>query len=474
LVSVTSSVSVLPKIFTHVAATYDGSLITLYINGSQVGSANQSGNIVSNNSALFVGYGQDVINHFQGLVDEVKIWNISRTPSQIRTTFHTSLPNASSANLIAYYRFDETAGSNTVVDASNNCNALSFVGSILPVFVNSKLAFGNPVSVEQVFYTNSPASFPGLPIQLALNGFSGQDTIVIHQFSGTPKDSIPLGVTNIGKKYWIAYKYGSGTFTSVDATFSLGVGNLLSTVTNSDLSIFSRENTSLLSWSLLKNPASSTNFVTQEVAFNVTAANLFNKQWIIGANNNPLPVKLLSFFGDAKNQDANLYWSTANEVNNKGFAIERAVDGESFREIGFVKGSGNSNSVIKYTFNDLGIFASNKHAYYRLKQIDMDGKFEYSKIIIVKNNGSKTNNVSVYPNPIENNLTIELESIETGVAKLLVTDMAGKTVSEIELNIGIGYNKFDINNFAHINKGIYLINVVTNGTTIYQNKFIKN
>ncbi|HEY1872397.1 MAG TPA: hypothetical protein VGG71_15140, partial [Chitinophagaceae bacterium] len=95
-----------------------------------------------------------------------------------------------------------------------------------------------------------------------------------------------------------------------------------------------------------------------------------------------LPVSMFNFGGSIKNNDAYLNWSTATESNNKGFYIERSKDGQNFASIGFVKGAGNSSKITNYTYTDYLIKDLNvTTTYYRLKQVDLDGKYSYSNML---------------------------------------------------------------------------------------------
>lgn len=97
-----------------------------------------------------------------------------------------------------------------------------------------------------------------------------------------------------------------------------------------------------------------------------------------------LPVELTSFTANLSGSNIELRWVTATEVKNYGFDVERMLLGEDWIKVGFVQGHGNSNSMKDYSFVD-EVVASGKYLY-RLKQIDNDGKFEYSKEIEVEVN----------------------------------------------------------------------------------------
>jgi hypothetical protein len=114
----------------------------------------------------------------------------------------------------------------------------------------------------------------------------------------------------------------------------------------------------------------------------------------------PLPVTLISFEGKSENNQTKLTWKTAEETNNKGFEIERSIDARNFMKIGFVDGSGDTKEGQHYHFADLNPY---KSGYYRLKQLDYDGEFEYSKVIAVK---SEAATLKIFPNPAQDYLSV--------------------------------------------------------------------
>lgn len=152
------------------------------------------------------------------------------------------------------------------------------------------------------------------------------------------------------------------------------------------------------------NVGDSTLSVTEEAAYRVEVTNsvvLNLKLSSNGYNYVKLPVTLVSFEGKSQNNQTKLTWKTTSETNNKGFEIERSADARAFEKIGFVDGSGDTKEDQFYHFTDLHPLAT---GYYRLKQLDYDGKFEYSKVIVVRAGESI---VKIYPNPAQTDLTIE-------------------------------------------------------------------
>lgn len=116
----------------------------------------------------------------------------------------------------------------------------------------------------------------------------------------------------------------------------------------------------------------------------------------------PLPVKIKTFTADLNINLAFITFTTASEINNAGFDIERSSDGIDFQKIGWVEGNGSTTSEKHYSFIDtnplLGI------NYYRLRQVDYDGRFEYSKIVSLM---MKSDDVTIFPNPSSDILHIQ-------------------------------------------------------------------
>lgn len=139
---------------------------------------------------------------------------------------------------------------------------------------------------------------------------------------------------------------------------------------------------------------------------------------------NPLPVELISFKGRiTNNETVELSWATASELNSDYFDIERSEDGFSFLSIGKVKAAGTSAGNRNYLFED--ITPSFGGSYYRLKQIDFDGRYDLSKMIRIDSQ-RKDLALNVYPNPAKDQVTIS--SSEDWQFTLRIVDEAGHTV----------------------------------------------
>lgn len=139
-----------------------------------------------------------------------------------------------------------------------------------------------------------------------------------------------------------------------------------------------------------------------------------------------LPVELLHFNAATGTGKNHLTWATASERNNAGFEIEKSTDGTQFEKIGFVAGAGNSSEKTEYAFEDASAFErSAQVVYYRLRQVDHDGAFEYSKIVSVKNTTGNTS-IKIYPTTTTGLLTVEAEGASVDV--VTVVNQVGKVV----------------------------------------------
>ena len=136
----------------------------------------------------------------------------------------------------------------------------------------------------------------------------------------------------------------------------------------------------------------------------------------------PLPVKLVSFKAVKENGSVKIVWQTVEETNNDYFAIERSIDGINYETIMTVSGNRNSTSIINYIQYDNDPLAG--ISYYRLKQVDLDGTFTYSKIAVI--NFENTVDWNIYPNPSDDgSFTITSYFSEGDVICVTVTDVTG-------------------------------------------------
>ncbi|RYZ99686.1 MAG: T9SS type A sorting domain-containing protein [Sphingobacteriaceae bacterium] len=170
-----------------------------------------------------------------------------------------------------------------------------------------------------------------------------------------------------------------------------------------------------------------------------------------------LPLTLLEFTGRLTNTDALLQWKTENEINTSRFIIEKSSNGLNYAPIGAVSAA-NTSGAHFYSHADINAFAnSSSILYYRLKQMDVDGRFTYSPIVILKNNAVK-NILFVYPNPVDQLLMVSLHSQNSGVAHITITDNAGRNCFIQQAKLYQGNQTISLG-LSRLTTGLYTLQV---------------
>ncbi len=161
----------------------------------------------------------------------------------------------------------------------------------------------------------------------------------------------------------------------------------------------------------------------------------------------PLPINLISFEGLPKSNYNQISWSTATETNNAYFSLEKSEDGMKWLEISRIDGEKASNETKYYEYNDYSINSLSN--YYKLKQVDLDGKMNYSKIINIFNTNFENKAFSFYPNPTKGLITIENPTVN---GQIEMYDIFGKKIREFSINL----NSSQIN-LSEIPAGTYFL-----------------
>jgi hypothetical protein len=179
--------------------------------------------------------------------------------------------------------------------------------------------------------------------------------------------------------------------------------------------------------------------------------------------NGVVPVELSAFSAEASRNNVNLSWTTATEVNNSGFVVERQGNNGNWSELTFISGRGNSTEINNYSYIDNNLNAGSYT--YRLKQIDYDGTFEYSNSIEV--------NVSVpdqyalfqnYPNPFNPSTVIEFSLPENAEVTLEVYSMLGELLASVTSGmVEAGYHKYNFD-AASLTSGTYIYRLTAKGS----------
>ncbi|MDO6390820.1 T9SS type A sorting domain-containing protein [Pontibacter sp. BT731] len=177
-----------------------------------------------------------------------------------------------------------------------------------------------------------------------------------------------------------------------------------------------------------------------------------------------LPVELVSFKTQSTEDGVQLSWKTASELDNKGFEVEVSTDGKNFRKIAFVESKVGTTSLTQ-NYGFLDTKATSGTNYYRLKQIDFDGAFEYSKTVAV--NLTLVSSSTVYPTLATSDITVRLASSDEQVT-IAVADMAGKQL----LTVNNPSERQVVLPVQQLQQGIYFVTVIS-GTQKEVFRFVK-
>lgn len=180
--------------------------------------------------------------------------------------------------------------------------------------------------------------------------------------------------------------------------------------------------------------------------------NFATENFSLAVNSSPLPVELLSFNTGCENHQVILKWSTASESNSLQFDIERSMNGKDWETIGTVPAAGFSTSLINYSFKDE--HPLNAVNYYRLKQIDFNGKFTTFSISATSCSDLPDHDILVYPNPTLETIIIDFNLPELSPVQISITDMLGRKVYNNNYSFEKGFHKLSFD-LAGYSAGVY-------------------
>lgn len=172
---------------------------------------------------------------------------------------------------------------------------------------------------------------------------------------------------------------------------------------------------------------------------------------------NPLPVELVFFRSFVQNETIKLSWQTSSELNNLGFEVHKSQDGKNWSNISWVNGKATNTGVNDYQIIDQNPFSGLN--YYRLKQVDFDGHFEYSDIVSTEYQRDNIP-ISIFPNPSNNYLIIN--DLGEDANSIIIFDSLGKKVMQTEIRDNSTIT-FDI---GHLTMGTYFIQISSNHSII--------
>lgn len=452
--------------WTHIACVLNNGTATIYYNGVSVatGPVHAPLNIIR--TANFIGKSNWADYLANAVMDEVRIWNVARTEQQIREGMYRTV-EPSTPGLTGYWQFNALNGTIAPAIVGPNGTLFNFENTIAsgPVVSSAPAAYGVSTSAASVQSGSTTLGDITLSITEPFDAPMDLTASVLH----AAPFNLPGGYSSsVRGQYFIIQPFGTpGTF-SADLTLNLGAGNL---DTRADaypagLRLFLRPSNGIGSWTEVGGAVSASSSTGSATWSGISALG----QFVAVYEESALPVELTSFTAAGQRLNAELRWSTATEVNNNGFRLQRkkadTTAAAPWTDVAFVPGNGTSNAPHEYSYTDRHQKAGRYR--YRLQQIDNDGRSGYSQQVEVSVGaaplvfGLSQN----YPNPFNPATAIEFTVPATARATLKVYNLVGQEVATIFDGIAEAgtYHaaRFDASQLA---SGIYFARLVSNNKT---------
>ncbi|MGC4102799.1 beta strand repeat-containing protein [Ferruginibacter sp.] len=179
-----------------------------------------------------------------------------------------------------------------------------------------------------------------------------------------------------------------------------------------------------------------------------------------------LPVQQLNVAAVLQNYMVTVSWRTENELNTSRFFVERSIDNNTFVSVGDVAAAGTYNGTRNYSLlNDVSALAGTPVIYYRIKVVDVNGKFYYSETVLVRL--SATAGIRTWPNPVKESITISLYSEAATTLNAQVIDATGTLVVQKNYSIVKGNNQLNLDNLSQMASGIYMLRLTDKAGNIH-------
>jgi len=452
----------------HVCGVFDHGTMRIYIDGVLDVDTITGGSFFGSNIVRygFVGVGSEAASfngttgpddYFNGEIDEFRIWNVARSEAEIRSSMAKTL-TGNETGLDIYYKFDQT-GSDTEVDFSGATRAN---GSLINFPASPYIVSGAPIGDESAFlYTGS---WSGQTV--SLNSCDGE-SFSLSNMGGVPSGvhvyyvhHIPNdvgGIAGIGSndRYFGVFKVNDAAATYT-ATYDYAGNPYVYAGNEPTLALFTRSDNAAGGWS---NAGATLNTTAQTLTSTAQST-----EFILGSTGLPLPIELLDFTAAVSNGNTvELNWTTASEVNNAFFTIERSLDAERWEEVLDVPAQPGASHVLR-NYEAVDQEPHRGVSYYRLKQTDFDGQYTYSKVVSVRILAA--NEFVVYPNPAQQQIT--LQGLQLDHSAVSIYDATGRNVTNTVQLLHHGEHGaiFDI---SELKNGLYLIRTASHtGTLVKQ------
>lgn len=387
--------------------------------------------------------------------------------------------NSSSLNNLTINKSSNNVTISSDVDITNNLNLTdgNFITNVSDIFrlgltATSSNASNNSFVQGPLYKTldnsaNDNFMFPvGSGSFYARAGVNNSSTVgdwyaeyvasIVTSGSGGDDNDLPVGGRINKVSYWNISGPNSAT---ANVTLSLDGFDVSGNSGDwNDMRVMMYDNVTDNQWEMQGDADGSDD--TEKTVTGTVASSFSVHEFTLGSvsADNPLPVELISFEAQLTDKGVLLEWSTASEINNDYFEVERSSDGIHFSSIGTLSGSGTTNELIQYGFTDDNPFYG--ISYYRLVQYDYDGTQAIFEAIIVNNDQyQKGIQLRLFPNPTnQHNINVRIASgDENTPVQLMIFDLTGHLIHSQMLQPRLGISTHAIKVSSRLDMGVYQI-----------------
>ncbi|MES2386897.1 MAG: LamG-like jellyroll fold domain-containing protein [Bacteroidota bacterium] len=294
-------------------------------------------------------------------------------------------------------------------------------------------------------------NFGGIGVEITAAGAEPGSTYILRNIGETV-----IGYNlnqGIKRKYTITPTLDAGLNATLTFRY-LGGAQELNGISKNDLTLF-KSTDGGSTWT-------KAGFTTRDAnskSITVSGVNSFS-DWAAASQDAPLPVNLLSFSGETDGTICRLHWSTATEQNNRGFMVNRSINGKDFTALAFVAGSGTTISRHNYNYTDS---SNGSPAYYRLEQTDYNGMVTRLPAIYLGNPQKREPgkmNADIFPNPVNNEALLNVYSALTEKIHVNIVNLVGELIHENSMELQPGFNSSTID-CSGLSAGVYTIQLVS-------------
>ncbi|MEM9918692.1 MAG: M43 family zinc metalloprotease [Bacteroidota bacterium] len=460
----------------HIAVVLDNSggatlsNTTLYVDGSAetISASSGTSSTINTASSQNVWIGNDhSTRYLDGEIDEVRIWSVVKTQTELRTNMHLTL-DGSESGLEAYLQFNESTGSAVGEDINGYDFTLNgdatFISSTLDVAggVCSTVSLGGTGSSGLEVDVNS------LQIDFTDGGTAPNGDLVVFLLNDKPAGG--NGDNFEATQHWIVRNFGSNQS-------ALNIASIRTTLQTSDpllaydettMSLYKRASGSDGSWTTVASSAATTDPASGEIFFNSLSGFTGFSQLSVGNSGLLLPVNWQSFSAVRLNAgEVALEWTTSEEIDCKSYEMEMSYNGKQFSSLGEVACQGQSNGTAHYR----EVVQESKAAFYRLRQVDFDGKNSFSELRYVEAIAA-SRSFRVFPNPTNGFVMLQSESIRAEeIVRLELVSSNGQRLLQFSGTLSALNNQLNAS-LSKLPKGVMLLQVRTDKDTYTQRLLI--